>query len=93
MHSLIWGIFGGLICVNFAAFAIFGLDKQKAKKKAWRIPEKTLLALSACFGAVGALCGMRVFHHKTRKKAFSVGVPVMLVVQCAVVIYLAWRFL
>lgn len=74
-----------LICVNAAAFVIYGLDKRKAVKNKWRIPEATLLLTAAIGGSIGALAGMRVFHHKTKKRKFSVGVPVILVLQIAAV--------
>ena len=67
--------------VNLAAFAAFGIDKWKAVRHRWRIPEATLLGLSLIGGALGGLAGMRLFHHKTRKARFFVGVPVMLVLQ------------
>lgn len=72
-----------LICVNAAAFVIYGADKRKAARNKWRIPEATLLLTAAVGGSLGALAGMRVFHHKTKKKKFSVGVPVILVLQIA----------
>ena len=67
--------------VNLAAFAAFGIDKRKAVRHRWRIPETTLLGLCLLGGALGGLAGMRLFHHKTRKARFFVGVPVMLALQ------------
>ena len=68
--------------VNLAAFAAFpGIDKRKAVRHRWRIPEATLLGLCLLGGALGGLAGMRLFHHKTRKARFFVGVPVMLALQ------------
>ena len=64
-----------LILVNLVSFIAFGVDKWKAKRHRWRIPESTLLALSLAGGWLGALLGMRVFRHKTRKPKFMVGVP------------------
>ena len=75
------GLYLYLIAINVVAFLAFGLDKLKAKADAWRIPEKTLLGLAVIGGSVGAILGMRTFHHKTRHKKFSVGLPVILVVQ------------
>ena len=66
-----------LLAVNILAFVLFGIDKQKARRNLWRIPEKTLL--------LSALIGMQFFHHKTRKPKFAVGVPVILVVEIVVV--------
>jgi len=64
-----------LILMNLAGFAAFGLDKRKAQKHRWRIPESTLLGLSLAGGWLGALLGMKAFHHKTRKAKFRIGVP------------------
>ena len=72
-----------LVVVNVAAFAAFGADKRRAQRGAWRIPEKALLALAVIGGSVGALAGMRVFHHKTQKPLFSLGVPIILIAHLA----------
>ncbi|MCD8094986.1 MAG: DUF1294 domain-containing protein [Ruminococcus sp.] len=64
------------ILMSIVAFSAFGIDKQKAKKDAWRIPEATLLCLSLCGGSVGAMLGMAVFHHKTKKLKFKIFVPI-----------------
>lgn len=69
--------------VNLAAFALMGIDKLRAKQGRRRIPETTLI-LSAVFGGgIGALAGMYLFRHKTRKQKFTVGIPVILVMQIA----------
>ena len=73
-----------LIIINIAAWIMYGLDKWKAKSGAWRIPERTLLLTALAGGSVGALAGMLLFHHKTRKPKFMIGVPVILVIQIAV---------
>lgn len=78
-----------LLAVNLLTFLIFGWDKFKAKWKerhqdARRVPEKTLFLLSALGGSLGALAGMRVFHHKTLHKAFRFGIPAILVLQLLV---------
>lgn len=76
--------------INLITFALFGIDKRRAKKGMWRISEKTLLFFSAAFGAAGALFGMRIFHHKTRHKKFSVGVPLLLLLQILLVAEYFW---
>ena len=73
-----------LIIINMAAWLMYGLDKWKAKSGAWRIPERTLLLTALLGGSAGALAGMLLFHHKTRKPKFTVGVPVMLAVHCVI---------
>ncbi len=70
-----------LIVLNVVAFVAYGIDKRRAIRNEWRIPEATLLTLAGAFGAVGALAGMYTFHHKTRKPKFAYGVPAMLVIQ------------
>ena len=79
---------GYLVIVNIIAFGMYGIDKQKAIKKQWRIPEAQLLAVAAIGGSAGALLGMQFFHHKTRKWKFRLGVPMILAVQL-----ILWRFL
>lgn len=82
-----------LLIVNCVTFFVFWHDKRCAKKDRRRVRESTLLWLCAAGGASGGLLSMRLFHHKTRKKLFSIGVPVMLAVQAGLLLYLAWRFL
>lgn len=77
-----------LLLINAAAFAVYGVDKQKAVKGKWRISENTLIGLAVIGGSVGALLAMKCFHHKTRKKKFSVGVPVILLLQTATALYI-----
>lgn len=82
-----WGLLAcWLVLINLVTFLIFGLDKWKAKRKekkdsVRRVPEKNLLLLAAAGGSVGALLGMKVFHHKTLHRAFRIGVPVILALQ------------
>lgn len=75
-----------LIIWNVIVMLIYGLDKLKAKKKAWRIPEKTLIGMAALLGGVGAFAGMKLFHHKTKHKLFTIGVPLCIVLN-ALTIY------
>ena len=74
-----------LSIINIAAWIMYGLDKWKAKSGAWRIPERTLLLTALAGGSVGALVGMLLFHHKTRKPKFMIGVPVMFAAHCVIV--------
>lgn len=76
-----------LLLINAAGLLLMLIDKQKAKKRRWRIPEATLLTVAALGGSLGSLAGMYLFHHKTRKPKFSFGVPMILIAQC-VCIYL-----
>ena len=73
--------------INIITFAVFGIDKLKAIKDKWRIPEKVLFLLSVIGGSVGALLGMYIFRHKTKKTAFKLGIPAILIVQIAIVYF------
>jgi len=67
--------------MNIAAFVLMGHDKKMARQGKWRVPEKGLFLMTACFGGLGGMLGMKVFHHKTRHWYFKVFFPVLLVVQ------------
>lgn len=84
MTDLNWTAFY-LILVNIIAFAAFGIDKRKAVKYKYRISEATLLGLALIGGSAGALAGMYLFHHKTKKLLFR-AVPMLLAVQIALLI-------
>ena len=77
-----------LLVINLIAFLAMGLDKWKAKRDAWRIPEQTLISLVLLGGGIGGIAGMYTFRHKTKKARFFVGFPVILIVEIAIVIYL-----
>lgn len=71
-----------------------GVDKLIAKMDGWRVSEATLLGTAFCMGAAGSLLGSHVFHHKTRKKKFQIGLPLALLVNAAVAVviwYLAHK--
>ena len=72
--------------INIITFIVYGIDKLKAKKKLWRIPEATLLLLAAIGGSIGAWLGMKVWHHKTMHKKFKYGVPAIIILQIAAVV-------
>ena len=69
--------------MNIAAFALMGYDKKCARQGKWRVPEKTLFLVTACFGGLGGVLGMKVFHHKTQHWYFKVFFPALLIVQIA----------
>ena len=87
MRLLMWY----LIVINIVTWIAFGLDKWKAKTGKWRIPERTLLLLALIGGSLGALAGMIMFRHKTRKAKFFISVPVMFVVHCVIVTVLVLK--
>lgn len=76
---MLWG--SCFLLINILTFFLFGEDKKRAIEKKRRISERTLLLFSFFGGALGALLGMRVFHHKTRKMKFRVSVPLFLILQ------------
>lgn len=70
-----------LIAVNFIGFALMGIDKYKAKKRAFRIPEATLFIVAIIGGSIGSIIGMYAFRHKTRHWYFVYGMPAILILQ------------
>ena len=76
-----------LVFINIVTFSLYGIDKWKAKRSKWRIEESTLLWWAAFGGSIGALLGMKVWHHKTLHKKFKYGVPAILIAQIAIIIY------
>ena len=81
-----------LTIINVVGFLAMFLDKQKAKKDKWRIPEKTLFLFAILGGSLGTTLGMNVFRHKTKHWYFKIGMPLILVLQIAAYIYLKIKF-
>lgn len=79
-----------LLGINVIAFFSYGIDKWKAIHNKWRIKESALITMAMIGGALGALCGMLLFHHKTRKPKFYITIPLCLVVWVAALIYI-WQ--
>ena len=77
-----------LLAVNIVTFLLYGVDKYKAKKSKWRISEATLLTMAAIGGSIGAWAGMRLWHHKTMHKKFKYGIPIIIILQVALAVYL-----
>ena len=78
-----------LIVINVVTFLVYGFDKWKAKQGSWRISEATLLILAAIGGSIGALLGMKIWHHKTMHKKFKYGLPLILIIQIILIGYLS----
>ncbi len=78
-----------LIVLNIVTFLVYGIDKWKAKQGSWRISEATLLILAVIGGSIGALIGMKVWHHKTMHKKFRYGLPLILIIQIILIGYLS----
>ena len=77
-----------LLAINAVTFIVYGIDKYKAKKAMWRISETTLLLLTVLGGSIGAWMAMRVWHHKTMHKKFKYGIPAILLIQIAMMVYM-----
>lgn len=83
-------IAGYLALMNLIGFASMGIDKRRAVKKLWRIPESTLFIIALIGGSIGSIIGMRIFHHKTRHWYFVYGMPAILLLQIAAVVVLIY---
>lgn len=81
-----------LVLVNAAAYILMAVDKHRAKKGQWRIPEKTLFLVTGLFGGLGGTLGMFMLHHKTKHWYFRLGFPLLLIIQVALLIWagIAW---
>ena len=75
------------IVINIFGFFIMWLDKRKAKKGAWRIPEKTLFIMTALGGGIGTIAGMYTFRHKTQKIQFVIGLPFITILEIVTIVY------
>ena len=77
-----------IILINLIAFVVFGIDKRKARKGQWRVHESTLFILAIIGGSIGALLGMLAFRHKTKHRKFTIGIPLVLALQIALLVTL-----
>ena len=82
----IFGIY--LLIVNILGFAFMGIDKRRAVRSAFRIPEATLFAIAILGGSIGSILGMHLFRHKTKHWYFLFGMPIILILQIALVVLL-----
>ena len=93
MPKIFWQVLSYyLTAVNVLAFVLMGIDKRRAKKNAWRIPERTLFLPVIFGGALGGVAGMRLFRHKTRHWYFRYGFPLLLLLQLDGAGWCLWRF-
>lgn len=86
--AILYGMF-----ISLAALTLTVLDKSRAKHGGWRVPEKTLFAVALLGGAAAMFATMRVIRHKTRHKRFMLGLPIITLLQCGLLLYVAERFL
>ena len=75
------------VIINVIGFFIMWLDKRKARKGSWRIPEKTLFIITALGGGIGTIAGMYTFRHKTQKLNFVIGLPLITVLEIILIVY------
>ena len=81
-----------LTVINLAGFFVMGIDKRKARRHKWRVPEKTFFIIALLLGSVGTWIGMYVFRHKTRHWYFVIGMPAILAAQIAAVVFFCFHF-
>lgn len=79
------------LIINVIGFFLMGIDKLRAKKQVWRVPEKTLFLIAVLGGSVGTNIGMYVFRHKTKHWYFVIGMPLILIAQVALGLWLKFR--
>jgi len=80
------------LIINVIGFLAMGIDKFKAKKDLWRIPEGTLMSLCLLGGGIGTIAGMYTFRHKTKKLKFTIGMPTILIAEIVGIVYLIIKF-
>lgn len=81
-----------LFSINVVGFLLMGMDKRRAMKNLWRIPEKTLFFTSLAGGSIGSILGMQFFRHKTKHTSFVIGMPCILLFQIALILFLVFRY-
>lgn len=86
LQNILWY----LLIINLFGFFMMWLDKRKAKKGSWRIPEKTLFIVTALGGGIGTIAGMYTFRHKTQKLNFVIGFPFITILEIIAIVY--WMF-
>lgn len=84
-------LIGYPIVINVIGFLLMGIDKFRAKRRGFRVPEATLFIIAIIGGSIGSLLGMHIFRHKTRHRSFTIGMPVILVIQIVFVLILIFQ--
>ena len=92
MRTLIYLLIAYLLIINIMGFAAMGMDKAKAKKGAWRIPEATLFLFAFLGGGIGTSIGMNTFRHKTKHWYFKLGMPLIALLEYGLLLYLVLTF-
>lgn len=86
MERIYYVIASYLVIVNIIGFVLMAIDKSKARKNQWRVPEKTLFFMAIIGGSIGSILGMKTFRHKTKHKSFVIGMPLIFILQSLLVI-------
>ncbi len=86
-------VFIYLVAINFLSFVMFGVDKSYAKCNKRRIPERTLFTLAYLGGGLGCLAGMYCWHHKTKHRSFTWGIPAIVIIETALIFWVHIKFL
>jgi len=81
-----------LLIINLIGLLIMFIDKKKAIKGRWRIPEKTLMLIAILGGSIGTIIGMNIFRHKTKQLKFTIGFPTILITQITLIVYFLIKF-
>lgn len=84
-------LIGYVIIINVIGFLLMGIDKLKARRRGFRIPEATLFIIAIIGGSIGSILGMYIFRHKTRHRTFTIGMPAILIVQIIFVLVLIFK--
>ena len=91
-NYLLYGLLIYLAAINITAFFLYGIDKWKARHDKWRITEARLIWIAVFGGSIGALLGMRLWHHKTQHAKFKYGLPAILILQIAALVAAVYYF-
>lgn len=91
MNHPVFIIFLYFLFINIIGFSFMGIDKQKAKRHLWRIPERNLFIIAAIGGSLGSFLGMYLFRHKTKHKAFVLGMPFILILHILILLYVLYK--
>ena len=92
-NYLLYGLLIYLAAINIVAFFLYGIDKWKARHDKWRITEARLIWIAVFGGSIGALLGMKIWHHKTKHNKFRFGLPAILILQIAAVVAAVYYYM
>lgn len=90
-NTMLKVVFAYIIVINVIAFILYGIDKERAIKRRWRVSEKTLLGAAMLGGSLGAILGMYGFHHKTKHWRFRILVPLFLLLHIVIILWMLFK--